>query len=88
MSEAEPVSDWAHDFDHLDDTWAADPFPIWEELRATCPVAHSPRYGGAWLPTRHEDISSIAYDTDRFTSRFIIVGGTRPPDFLAPAGPV
>ena len=88
MSEAEPVQDWATDFDHLDDTWAADPYPIWEELRAECPVAHSPRYGGTWLPTRHEDISSIAYDTEKFTSRFIIVGGTRPPDFLAPAGPV
>ena len=26
------------------------------------------RYGGVWLPTRHEDVSAIAYDTDHFTS--------------------
>ena len=26
----EPVTDWATDFDHTDDEWAADPFPIWD----------------------------------------------------------
>ena len=88
MSESEPVNDWATDFDHTNPVWAGNPFPIWAELRERCPVAHSDRFGGAWLPTRHEDISSIAYDTERFTSRFVVVGGTRPPDFLAPAGPV
>lgn len=88
MSETEPVSDWEKDFDHIDDAWAKDPYPIWQSLRGSCPVAHTERYGGMWLPTRHEDISAIAYDTERFTSRFIIAGATRPPDFLAPAGPV
>ena len=48
----EPVSDWTTDFDHTDDEWAADPYPIWEELRQTCPVAHTDRYGGAWLVSR------------------------------------
>ncbi|MCC5954428.1 MAG: cytochrome P450 [Acidimicrobiia bacterium] len=77
-----PVSDWATDFDHTDPAWAADPFPIWDELRETCPMAHSERYGGVWLPTRHEDIADVAYDTDRFTSRSIVVSETRP---VAPA---
>ena len=77
-----PVTDWATDFDHTDEAWAADPFPIWDELRATCPVAHSDRFGGVWLPTRHEDVSAIAYDTEHFTSRSIIVNEGRP---LAPA---
>ena len=80
-----PVEDWATDFDHTDDEWAADPFPIWDELRRTCPVAHSDRYAGVWLPTRHEDISAIAYDTENFTSRSIIVTEYRPPD-IAPQG--
>ena len=32
-----PVQDWATDFDHTDAAWAADPFPIWDELRAHLP---------------------------------------------------
>jgi len=56
-----PVTDWASDFDHTDDQWVRDPFPIWDELRATCPVAHSDRYGGTWLPVRHEDVAAVAY---------------------------
>ena len=45
-----PVTDWATDFDHTDPGWVNDPFPIWDELREKCPVAHSDRYGGVWLP--------------------------------------
>ena len=33
-----------------------DPYPIYDDLRERCPVAHSDRYGGTWLPTRHEDV--------------------------------
>ena len=80
-----PVQDWATDFDHTDEVWAADPFPIWDELRAKCPVAHSDRYGGAWLPTRHEDVAAIAYDTENFTSRSVVVTNYRPPN-IAPRG--
>jgi cytochrome P450 len=86
MAEHPPVTDWIKDFDHTDDAWAADPFPIWDQLRSECPVAHSDRYGGVWLPTRHEDVAAVAYDTEHFTSRSIIVSEHRPPDFLAPAG--
>jgi cytochrome P450 len=86
MGHHPPVSDWATDFDHTDDVWAADPFPIWDELREKCPVAHSERYGGVWLPTRHEDVSAIAYDTDNFTSRSVVVSEFRPPGLLAPEG--
>jgi cytochrome P450 len=81
-----PVEDWKTDFDHTDDVWAADPYAIWGDLRETCPVAHTTRYGGAWLPTRYDDISAIAYDTERFTSRSVVVSEFRPPYELAPAG--
>ncbi len=81
------VTDWAHDFDHTDDEYAADPFPIWDRLREECPIAHSDRFGGVWLPTRHEDVSAIAYDTDHFTSRAVVVSNFKPPDF-SPRGPV
>jgi cytochrome P450 len=82
------VADWATDFDHTDPGWIADPYPIWDELRATCPVAHSDRYGGTWLPVRHEDVAAVAYDTEHFTSRSVVVSELRPgPDDLpAPIG--
>jgi cytochrome P450 len=83
-----PVADWETDFDHTDPTWVADPYPIWEELRGKCPVAHSGRYGGTWLPVTHEYVSEVAYDTDHFTSRSVVVSEIRPgPDDLpAPIG--
>ncbi|MCU1448755.1 MAG: cytochrome [Acidimicrobiales bacterium] len=86
MGHHDPVTDWETDFDHTDDAWAADPYPIWDRLRQECPVAHSERYGGVWLPTRYEDVEAIAYDTEHFTSRSVIVSEFRPPMELAPAG--
>ncbi len=82
------VTDWTTDWDHTDDRWSQDPYAIWDELRTTCPVARTERFGGGWLPTRHEDISAIAYDTERFTSRFVVVGNNRIPSEAAPAGPI
>ncbi|MEU3164714.1 cytochrome P450 [Streptosporangium sp. NPDC006930] len=81
-----PVSDWATDFSHTEPEWAADPYPIQDDLRRRCPIAHTDRFGGAWLPTRYEDVAAIAYDTERFSSRSIIVGNFRPPREAAPVG--
>lgn len=83
-----PVTDWTSDFDHTDPEWVADPFPIWDALRETCPVAHTDRYGGTWLPVRSEDIAAVAYDTEHFTSRSVIVSELRPDenDLPAPIG--
>ncbi|WP_433440766.1 cytochrome P450 [Nonomuraea sp. CA-141351] len=81
-----PVSDWATDFSHLEPEWAADPYPIQDDLRQRCPIAHTDRFGGGWLPTRHEDVAAIAYDTERFSSRSIIMSNFRPPRELAPMG--
>jgi hypothetical protein len=83
-----PVTDWATDFDHADPVWAAEAPRIWDELRSSCPIAHSERYGGVWLPTRHEDVAAVAYDTEHFTSRSVVVTEGRPlipaPQGIAP----
>ena len=81
-----PVADWATDFSHVEPEWAADPYPIQDDLRQRCPIAHTGRFGGAWLPTRYEDVAAIAYDTERFSSRSIILSNFRPPRDLAPIG--
>jgi cytochrome P450 len=82
------VSDWTTDFDHTDPEWVADPYPIWDDLRTRCPVAHSDRYGGTWLPVRHDDVAAVAYDTEHFTSRSVVVSEVRPgpEDLPAPIG--
>jgi len=81
-----PVADWATDFSHLEPEWSADPYQIQDDLRRRCPIAHTERFGGAWLPTRYEDVAAIAYDTGRFSSRSIILSNFRPPRELAPIG--
>jgi cytochrome P450 len=85
MTSRPPVTDWSTDFDHTDPQWVTDPFPIWDELRATCPVAHTDRYGGAWLPVTHEGVAAVAYDTEHFTSRSVIVSELRPGEDELPA---
>jgi cytochrome P450 len=81
-----PVSDWATDFSHLEPEWSADPYLIQDDLRQRCPIARTERFGGGWLPTRYEDVSAVAYDTERFSSRSIIMSNFRPPRDLAPVG--
>jgi cytochrome P450 len=81
-----PVSDWATDFSHLEPEWAADPYVIQDDLRQRCPIAHTDRFGGGWLPVRYEDVSAIAYDTEHFSSRAIIMSNFRPPKDSAPIG--
>lgn len=68
-----PVLDWATDWDHLDPLWLSDPYPIWSNLRQTCPVAHTGRYRGVYFPTRYGDIREIAYDPEHFSSRRVVV---------------
>ncbi len=88
MTEKAPVRDFATDFDHTDPEWVADPYPIWEDLRTRCPVAHTDRYGGAWFPATHAGVSTIAKDTENFTSRNVVVANMRPTeeDLPAPIG--
>ena len=60
MTGRPPVTDWATDFDFLDPQWVDDPYPIWDALRTKCPIAHTDRYHGVYLPTKAADIRTIA----------------------------
>ena len=68
-----PVTDWETDFDHLDPAFVADPYPIYDHLREQCPIAHTDRYHGVWIPTRYDDLAAIAHDHQRFSSRTILI---------------
>jgi hypothetical protein len=73
MTQIAPVSDWASDFDVLDPRYITDPFSIWEDLRSTCPIAHTDRRVSSWLPTRYEDVTAIAHDIEHFSSLRVAV---------------
>jgi cytochrome P450 len=77
---AEPVTDWTSDYDILDPEYVTNPYPVWDDLRQQCPVAHSPRWGGSWMPTRYADVFAVAHDTEHFSSRDVGVLTFSPED--------
>ena len=81
----EPTRDWATDFDHTEEAYAQHAPEIWDDLRQRCPVAHGDAHGGVWFPSRHEDVSAIANDTEHFSSEGVIVSVFKP-EGLAPMG--
>jgi len=86
-SQINPVTDWTTDWDHHDRRWTNDPFPIWEQLRSECPVAHTERYNeGVWLPTTYEDVTAVAHNPQVFSSGHsgVAAGGTVPRAKFAP----
>jgi cytochrome P450 len=69
-----PVEDWATDIDHADPAYNPQAPEIWADLRARgCPVAHTDRYNGMWAPITADLVREVAYDTDHFTSRAVVV---------------
>jgi len=84
------VADWATDFDHTHPDYNENAHEIWDTLREQCPVAHSDRFGGVWLPTRHQDVAAVAYDTENYSSQGVIVSPVKPadPPPLGPAPPI
>ncbi|MEM7095041.1 MAG: cytochrome P450 [Actinomycetota bacterium] len=71
-----PVEDWTTDFDHYAPEYIADPYPINDDMREQCPVAHTERYGGVSVPLTYDLVAEAAHRTDDFTSRRIIISET------------
>jgi len=86
MTARPPVTDWATDFDHMHESWIENPYPIWDDLRQRCPIAHTDRFEGAYLPVRYADVREIAYDPEHFSSRRIVLRDERLP--LVPFPPI
>jgi len=81
-----PVGDFASDFDHADPAYNPSAPEVWKQLReGGCPVAHSDRYGGMWIPITADTVTEVAYDLENFTSRSVVVSVGRPGDLSLPA---
>jgi cytochrome P450 len=78
-----PVQHRRTDLDHTDADYNANAHDIWAELRTSgCPMAHSSRYGGMWIPVTYDLVRQIAYDTSLFSNTGAVVGtvpGAVPP---------
>lgn len=73
MTATQPVNDWANDFDIFDSDFVEDPYPMWQTLRGSCPVAHSERWGGSHMPTTLAGVSAVAHDAENFSSSEVTV---------------
>ena len=69
-----PVEDILTDYDIFDPEFIKDPYSAFSEIRESgCPIAHTERYEGSWLPTRYDDVVAIAQEYETFTSQSILV---------------
>ncbi len=78
MTTTEPGFDPISDYDIFAASYILDPFPVMDTIRESdCPVAHTERWGGSWMPTRYADVVAVAQEHETFTSQQILV--TAPP---------
>ena len=73
MSITDDVIDWVNDFDILNHDYVVQPEKTWAQLRQECPIAFTERRSRTWLPVRYQDLSEIAHDVKRFSSRDVAV---------------
>ena len=57
-----------HDYDHYDPDFALDPHADYATLRAKCPVAHTDNYGGFYVLTKFDDVSTVLHNAQTFSS--------------------
>lgn len=88
MATVKPVQSWETDWDHADPAYNQNAHQIWDQLRGTCPVAHTDRYGGAWLPVTHADVSAVARDTDHFSSEGAVLANKPPREEWVSMAPI
>ena len=79
-----PVEDWATDYDLFDAEYLRNPYPVWDDLRQRCPIAHTERWGGSWMATRYADLQQMVRMVPELSSKSPIVVPL-PPDMLEEA---
>src|SRR5258708_2024609 len=66
-------------FDHRQMAAMADPYPLINGLRESCPVGHTETYGGFWNVFRYADVCSGALDAATFSNRDVTIPSENSP---------
>jgi cytochrome P450 len=77
MSNDGPVTDWGSDFNIFDPEYTNDPVPVWQHLQATCPIAHTDRWGGMWMTTTYDDAQALVKETSILSNRQVSIAPMR-----------
>lgn len=75
------------EFDHHSVDYAENSLAINANLRAECPVAHTPAHGGFWVISRYDDVVAAAKDDATFASGHTI-NGVSPLGVTIPPAPI
>lgn len=67
------TKNWNDDYDIFDPDYVKDPIPVWKEMRETCPIAHTDRWGGSWMPTKYKDVQDLVKMVPELSSKRPIV---------------
>ena len=87
LTERPPVTNWATDYDLFEDGFVRDPYPVWAELRAECPVITSERFGGSHLVIGYDAVVQAAANTGALTSTLGTSAAPTLDDFTDPNRP-
>ena len=87
IGERGPVGDWGSDYDLFEDGYVRDPYAIWSDIRARCPVATSERFGGSHLVIGYEAVVEAAAKTGVLTSTLGTSSAPTLEDFTDPNRP-
>ncbi|WP_063793461.1 cytochrome P450 [Streptomyces hirsutus] len=68
MNDSLPPAGTPEPFDHHSPAFAGHWPEVYSDMRAGCPVAHSPRHGGFYAVTRYEDIRRVLREPETFAS--------------------
>lgn len=80
-----PVTDWARDWDWLDDQWGEHAIDIWNSVRSSgVPLAMTERYGRAWMPVTMQAVTDVAHNTEDFSSIWVSVARADAPRSPSP----
>jgi cytochrome P450 len=58
------------DFDQFSPEFAQKRHEEWAKMRARCPVAHNPNYGGFWVVSGYDEVVSVSRDGATYSSKY------------------
>jgi cytochrome P450 len=58
------------DFDQFSEEFDNNRHEEWAKMRARCPVAHNPNYGGFWVVSGYDEVVTVSRDGTTYSSKY------------------